>query len=113
MGKQIKKAIKKEKSRYFNEEIDFKHDSKASWKKVNDILGNQQNFSPGGILLQNSDGQNEYVSDPQRLSTEFNNYFRHKVNSMQQTTDRPPDINSSKRLETVWRVAIYQHPVLN
>ena len=58
MGKQIKKAIKKEKSRYFNEEIDFKHDSKASWKKVNDILGNQLNFSPGGVLLQNSDGQN-------------------------------------------------------
>ena len=50
--------------------------------------------------MQNDAGQNQFITDPQRLATEFNNYFREKIDLLHLKTERPPDIDPTSRLRT-------------
>ena len=63
LSREIKKAIKKDRNKYFNEDIDIRMDPALAWKRVNQYLGVQKNLSPTEIRIINSQGQPELVSD--------------------------------------------------
>ena len=100
MGKCIKNAIKYDRNSYFNEDLDVKMDPATSWKKINDFLGIHKNNTPQNILIKNSNNQQEMVHDPSKMASEFNKYFRTKIDLLRGKTEHPPIIDPAKRLKS-------------
>ena len=84
---------------YFNENIDVKRDPATAWKRVNEFLGVNRNQSPTEIVRQNLHGQNEHVNDPSIMATEFNKFFRSKIDNLRNKTDKPPSVCPTQRLK--------------
>ena len=73
-------------------------DLKTSWKRVNDVLGSQKNNSPTELKIHNAQGQADFISDPMKLASELNNYFRSKINILHNKINNIPTIHPARRL---------------
>ena len=79
-------------------------DPATSWKRVNDFLGIQRNSSPTEIKIKNNEGHIESITEPMKLATEFNQYFRQKINVLRQKTDIAPNMDPSEDFRNGWKM---------
>ena len=98
ISKEIKKAVKNDENEYYERGLDDKVDVSTAWKTANELLGNIKNLAPTAIKVIGNDGMTETVTNPQKLATLFNKYFRRKVETLRAKTNNPPVIPPSERL---------------
>ena len=98
LNRKIGKAIKADEKEYYEVGLDDKVDVSTAWKTANELLGNKRNLAPTGIKVVNKEGHVDNITNPLKLATLFNNYFRTKVKKLRQRTDKPPKIPPTERL---------------
>ena len=97
-SKDIVKAINNDKKVYFEEGLSDKVDVSTAWKTANELLGNKKNLAPTVIKVVGKDGNTETVTNPQKLATMFNQFFRRKVQLLRNKTNQPPKTPPTARL---------------
>ena len=92
--KEVKKAIKKDKKDYNENNFSDDVSIQTAWKTARDFLGTSKNLSP--TIIQNA---GEMVSNPAKIANIFNNFFVQKVKLLRQKTASEPSVDPVKRLE--------------
>ena len=59
----------------------------------------EQNVMPVSIKVSGKNGEVEYVTNPEKLANKFNEYFKSKVDKIRETTNQPPKIQPTERLQ--------------
>jgi hypothetical protein len=108
-SKEIEKAIQNDEQEYFKAGLGDKVDVSTAWKTANEILGNNKNPAPTAIREVGNDGQTETVTNPLKLATMFNQFFREKVKLLRNKTNQPPKTALTERLRQ-WLETRRQRP---
>ena len=94
IGKEIKKAFKIDEKKCYEGEFGEKIDPTSAWRTANEIMGNNKNLAPTAIKVANKKGETEIVTNLEKMSEHFNQFFRKKV----EKNDQPPAIPPKERL---------------
>ena len=97
-SKEIDKAIQNDEQEYFKAGLGDRVDVSTALKTANEILGNNKNLAPTAIKEVGKDGQTETVTNPLKLATMFNEFFRKKVELLRNKTIQPPKKSPTERL---------------
>ena len=79
LSKEIKKGIKADRKRYFNDDINVKLDPASAWKRANQYLGIQKCLSPTEITITNNIGLIQTISVPLLMADKFITYLEQKL----------------------------------
>ena len=96
LSKKIKKGIKADRKRYFNDDINAKLDPASAWKRANQYLGIQKCLSPTEITITNNTGVNQIISDPLLMADKFNTYLRTKSADLQKKVEKSQLLNQKR-----------------
>ena len=99
LGKEIKKSIVSDKKEYFEKDFGDIRDTSKAWQTAKVILGMNKNVMPVSIKVSGKNGEVEYVTNPEKLANKFNEYFKSKVDKLRETTNQPPKIQPTERLQ--------------
>ena len=108
-NKEIDKAIQSDEKEYFEVGLGDRVDVSTAWKTANEFLGNNKNLAPTAIKEVGNNGQIETVTNPLKLATMFNQFFRRKVKLLRNKTNQPPKTPPTERLRQ-WLVRRRQPP---
>ena len=72
----------------------------AAWSTAKFILGTNTNLAPTVIKKFDDKGDVEMVTNPQKLASMFNHFFRRKVEVLREKTNQPPSIPPTDRLRS-------------
>ena len=76
-------------------------DSSKAWRTANEMLGTVKNLSPSAIV-HHEDGEDspELITNPLKMATIFNKYFKNKITTLRQKTAIEATIEPATRLRT-------------
>ena len=78
--KEVKKAVTKDEEEFYRKGFEDGIDSSKAWRTANDMLGTVKNLSPSAIVHQEDGGDSpELITNPLKMATIFNKYFKNKV----------------------------------
>ena len=98
LNKKIAKAFKADEKEYYEFGLGDKVDVSTAWKTANELLGNKKNLAPTAIKVVDKDGLTDTVTNPLKLATLFNKFFRTKVKNLRKRTEHPPGTTPTERL---------------
>ena len=99
LGKDIKKAIVKDRKDYFNKDFGENCDRSNAWKTAKVILGVNNNSAPTVIKTKDPHGNYQEITNPLQLAELFNKFFKRKVDILRQKTNQPPAVPPALRLQ--------------
>ena len=84
LGKDIKKAIVKDRKDYFNKDFGENCDRSNAWKTAKVILGVNNNSAPTVIKTKDPHGNYQEITNPLQLAELFNKFFKRKVDILRE-----------------------------
>jgi hypothetical protein len=100
ISREIEKSIKRDEKEYFEKGMSDKVDVSTAWKTANALLGNNKNLAPTAIKEVDKTGVINIVTNPLKLATMFNKFFRSKVKKLREKSNQPPRTPPTGRLRS-------------
>ena len=79
----IKKILKKEEPKYYENKFDELVNIRDVWRTVDSVLGSSRDMSPSQITV-----NGELISNPKKMAEIFNDTFRNKIEKLRNSLKR-------------------------
>ena len=99
--KEVRKAVTKDEEEFFRKGFEDDVESSKAWRTAYEMLGTVKNLSPSAIV-HHEDGEDspELITNPLKMATIFNKYFKNKITTLRQKTAIEATIEPATRLKS-------------